>query len=80
MNEIILVCKIRDKISGLEGIAVAKVEYLNGNIQFAIQPKCNDGLKVPDTQYVNMINLEYLDEGVFIDKAKKIIGFKNLPQ
>lgn len=76
MNNIILGNRVKDKISGLQGIAVAKVKYLNGNIQFAIQPKSTDNIKVPDTQYVDLIKLEYVDEGVLIADDKKTIGFK----
>jgi len=31
--------KVRDKITGLEGIAVAKIKFLNGCLQIAIQPE-----------------------------------------
>ncbi len=31
--------KVKDKVSGFTGIATAKVEYLNGCIQYCINPK-----------------------------------------
>jgi hypothetical protein len=55
---IILGSRVKDKISGLEGIAVARVEYLNGNIQIAIQPKTSDSLTMPKSEYVDLIRIE----------------------
>jgi len=51
MKKIKLGDKIRDKITGLEGIATSKVEFLNGCVQYSIQPQglTKDGTpKEPD--------------------------------
>ena len=40
--------KVRDNISGLEGIAVARTEWLHGCIRIAVQPEAKDN-KVPDS-------------------------------
>ena len=36
--------KVRDKVTGMEGIAVSRVEYLNGCVQYAVQPPYKKGL------------------------------------
>lgn len=35
--------EVRDKISGLVGTVVARTEYLNGRIQYAVMPKMKKG-------------------------------------
>jgi hypothetical protein len=30
---------VKDKVSGLQGIAVSKTEYLNGRVLFIVQPE-----------------------------------------
>jgi len=47
--------KVRDKISGLEGIITSKIEFLNGCIQYGIQP--------PVSENGDMREVEYIDEG-----------------
>lgn len=57
--------KVRDKITGFEGTATSKVEYINGCIQFGIKPISTDG-KMPNTEYIDDQQLEVIDEGVSI--------------
>ena len=38
--------KVRDIHSGFEGIAVAKTTFINGCVQYAIQPKCGKDNKI----------------------------------
>lgn len=74
--------KVRDKITGLEGIAVSRIEFLNGCIQYELMPKCKN-------------KNEPVKEGVFLDEAileiipvkRKVIkkqdtggGFRNYPK
>ena len=44
--------KVVDWVSGLKGVAVARIEYLNGCVQFGVQAPAKDG-KVPDVYYVD---------------------------
>jgi len=37
--------KVRDKVTGFTGIAVAKTEFINGCIQFNVAPKCEKSNK-----------------------------------
>ena len=62
--------KVKDTITDFEGIATAKAIYLNGCIQFLVQPR---GLK--DTE---IIKSEWIDEGQLIqaEVAKAILAEK----
>ena len=51
--------RLKDKISGLEGIATAKVDYMNGCLHYAITPKkLKKEIKPPKTEYVPVEFLE----------------------
>jgi len=64
--------KLRDKVSGFEGIATSRIEYLNGCVQFCLKPKSTDG-KMPEGEYIDIQQLEVVDDGLSI-KPKKTGG------
>lgn len=46
---------LRDKITGLEGIATCKVNYVNGCVHYGITPKkAKKEMKQPETEYVDV--------------------------
>jgi hypothetical protein len=56
---------VRDAVTGFTGIAIQRRENLNGNVQFAVQPKQKDGEQtMPDAQFIDFHMLEYVDDGV----------------
>ena len=61
MREIKLGEKVRDTVTGFEGIAVARVEYLNGCIQYAVQARVSDDGKLPAVEYFDHQRLELAD-------------------
>jgi hypothetical protein len=61
MSEIKLGQKVRDIVSGAEGVVVAKTEYLNGCVQFGVRPRSTDGT-YPNTTYFDAEWLEVIDE------------------
>jgi len=65
--------KLRDKVTGLEGIAVAKVEYLNGCIQFCIKPKSKtkNEVKMPEGVYIDEGQLEIVSKGLSTSKKRE---------
>ena len=67
MDEIRLGLKVRDKVTGFEGIATAKCEYINGCIQYGVTPKIGEDGKYPDCQYLDYKRLEIVGDGVNID-------------
>jgi len=54
--------KVRDKITGLEGTAIARTEWLHGCVRIVIQPHgLKDGLPL-EVQTVDEPQLEIIDE------------------
>lgn len=67
MNKFELGQEIVCKITGLKGIATARVEYINGCTQYALTPKA-EGSKYPDSVYLDQKQLEATGEVVKMDK------------
>lgn len=53
--------KVRDVVTGFEGVATSRVEYLNGCVQYGVQPKCGDDGKLPEAVYLDHQRLELAD-------------------
>lgn len=62
-GEIELGDKVKDKVTGFEGIAVAKIEYLNGCVQFGVKAQVTDAA-LKEAEYIDVGQLEYIDEGI----------------
>ena len=60
--EIELGQKVRDTVTGLEGIAIAKIEWLHGCKRVIIQPKAKKDGTVPDNYTVDEPQLEILEK------------------
>lgn len=45
--------KVRDTVTGLEGIAIAKTEWLNGCFRWTVQPPIDKDGKVPEAHSVD---------------------------
>ena len=48
MGEIELGDKVKDKISGFEGIAVSRTVFINGCVQYGVVPRVTKGEKYPE--------------------------------
>jgi hypothetical protein len=68
-REIKLGYKVRDRVSGFEGIVTARLEYLNGCVQFCVMPKVGKDGKV-DGIYFDSQQLEVLGEGLVVEPKK----------
>ena len=66
MNKFELGSELKCKVTGLKGIATARVEYINGCIQYAITPK-SDGIKYPESVYLDQKQLQVSGAGVKMD-------------
>ncbi|MBA7581323.1 hypothetical protein ES708_23225 [subsurface metagenome] len=63
---------VKDTVTGLEGMAVAKIKYLNNCVQYEVQPK---GLKDG-----SIIKSTWIDEGqLVVKKEAKIKKDKEKP-
>lgn len=65
--EVKLGSKVRDVVSGFEGIATAEVKYLNGCKQYCVAGKSVDG-KVPENLYFDDAQIEIIGEGINIEQ------------
>ena len=74
--------KVEDIVSGVKGIAVAKMIYLNGCVQYAVREKRRSKEGEPvDAIYVDAEQLKVVDEGIL---KKKVVtntgGVKPAPK
>lgn len=63
MNGVIMGCKARDRVTGLEGITTGFASYLYGCNQWAITPPAKDG-DSRATVWFDEGRVEYVDVGV----------------
>ncbi len=56
-HEVKLGMNVRDKITGLTGIATGRSEWLNGCDRISVQPPAKDD-KIPDAFWIDEMNLE----------------------
>ncbi|HYG02123.1 MAG TPA: hypothetical protein VD927_06725 [Chryseosolibacter sp.] len=56
--------KLKDKITGFEGIATSMHIYLTGCSQYALQQSIDKDGKVPDLKYFDEGRLEVVGEGI----------------
>ena len=57
-------CTLRCKVTGFEGIAVARVQYINGCVQYCVKPKMNDDGKMPSGEYIDIGQLEVIGDAI----------------
>jgi hypothetical protein len=62
--------KVKDKITGFEGIATSKHIYLTGCSQYGIQQPLDKDGKVPDKKYFDEGRLEVTGEGIKAEDVK----------
>jgi hypothetical protein len=61
--------RMKDTVTGFEGIAVAKIEFLNGCVQYNLKPKLDKDGKIVEAQMFDSQQLIVVDDG--LAKAKK---------
>ena len=66
--EIKLGSKVKCKVTGFTGIATARVEYINGCIQYCVSPPVKkDGTK-QEIEYVDVTQLEEVGKGINVER------------
>lgn len=56
---------VRDVVSGFTGIAIQRLDQLNGNVQIAIQPQMAEGSTAyPEAMFIDHHMIDVIDEGV----------------
>lgn len=70
--------KVKDKITGFEGIVISRIEYLNGCIQFGVKARVkNAALK--EAEYIDEKQLKWIDEGINKTVAMKEVAKRRPP-
>lgn len=68
LPKFILGQRVRDIVTGFEGIAIGRVEYINGCHQYLVKPQCvakdDEPMKQPEGWYIDDQSLELMDEGI----------------
>ncbi len=62
--EIELGQKIRDRVTGLKGIATGRCEYLNGCVQYHLKPALDKDGKMVDGDWIDVTQLEVVGRGI----------------
>jgi len=66
--------RLKDKITGFMGIAIAKSEFMNGCVQYYLKARLDKDGKVQDAVVFDSQQLEFVDDGLSSDKEKKPTG------
>lgn len=66
--------KVKDKVTGLKGIVVARSEHLNMCNRYLVQPSVDKDMKVPDGWWIDEMQLEVIGKGVEKPEEEKNTG------
>lgn len=65
---------LRDKVTGFTGTATARIQYINGCIQYCLLPKVDKDGKYVDGIYIDVQRLEKVDDGVAPEMTSRPAG------
>lgn len=54
---------VKDRVTGLEGTAYARLIRMHGNVQIMVQP-CGDGTTIPESTYIDEFTITTLNDGL----------------
>ena len=74
MKTIELGSKVKDIVSGFEGIATARIEYMNGCVQYYITPKVSKDGELKDGRWFDVQQVEVCSDGIREKIAKMVTG------
>lgn len=60
--------EVQCEISDFTGIAVSKIEYIGGCIQYGVKRKVGQDGKMPEVEYIDEGKLKIIGQGVRIKK------------
>lgn len=64
MKTITLGNEVIDQVTGCQGVAYSRLEYLNGCIQIGVKPKCKEPNIMPEIMYIDIQQLEVVGRGI----------------
>lgn len=73
-TEIVLGQKVKDKVSGYTGIAVAKTDFLNGCCRISVQAPVGKDGKVPDQEWFDNQQIQVITKRPILEQKKLKTG------
>lgn len=55
--------KVESRVTGFKGIATAKVEFINGCVQYCVKPRVGKDGAMPEGHYIDVEELVVIGEG-----------------
>ena len=71
--------KVKDIITGVEGIAVSKTDYLTGCTRYQVQRKADKDGKIPEMLHMDIEQLKLVKANVVKIKSRLTSGGMNPP-
>jgi hypothetical protein len=62
MGHIVLGAKVRDQLTGFEGIATSRCEYITGCVQYGVLPQVKADGGYPDVIYIDDQRLQIIGD------------------
>lgn len=72
--------RVRDRVTNFEGIAISKLKFLNGCVQFCVIPKKGKDVKYPEGEYIDVGQLEIVDDGINVNEEENGGVMQNMPR
>ena len=72
--------QVKCKITGFNRIATAKIEYINGCVQYCVKPKMEEKGKMPVGEYLDVEQLEVVGHGVVVESTEHGGDRKEIPR
>ncbi len=66
--------KVRDKVSGFEGIVGARIVYLNGCIRYELIPRVGEDGKSRESEFFDEARIEVVKDGKQVKVERKSTG------
>jgi len=77
-DKIKLGVRVKDIVTGFEGIAVERCMFLDGTVSIGIRARSDKGeYEMPKTNYISEAYLQVIDEGIHVAPVTQAIGFKS---
>lgn len=67
--------RVKDRVTGYEGIATARIEYLNKCVQYCVEARVGKDGKKPDGVYIDIDQLEVTKENAVEIDTEPTGGF-----
>lgn len=71
--------RVKDVVSGFEGIATQKLEYIDGRCDIGVIPKSSKNT-YPDVKWIPIGHIEKVDDGIHIEPEELVLGFHVKPK